>query len=68
MKKKNNDMKFNKKNNELQDIFVSTVVVLRSESKGSDEYISKVFNILNSNYTNYEIVIVDNGASFRSLI
>jgi glycosyltransferase involved in cell wall biosynthesis len=47
----------------MQDIFISAVVVARSESKEINKYIQKLQNILNLNYTNYEIIIVDNGAT-----
>jgi len=57
MKKQNkNDTK------KLIDIFVSTVVVIRPESKKIDTYILDLHGMLSSNYTNYEIIIVDNEA------
>lgn len=50
-------------NKSLRDIFVSTVVVLRPEVKSIEEYTRKLFNLLNQSYTNFEIIVVDNGAS-----
>ncbi len=52
---------------EIQDIFVSVVVVLKPESNNVDQYISNIFKVLNSNYTNYEIIVIDNGASFDEI-
>ncbi|MEI6851147.1 MAG: glycosyltransferase [Candidatus Saccharibacteria bacterium] len=50
-----------------QDIFVSTVVVVRSEPKEVNKYITKLQKLLNLNYTNYEIIIVDNGISVEEI-
>lgn len=53
-----------KKNNHKKlDIFVSTVIVARPETEGMGSYIRSLFAVLNKNYTNFEIIIVDNGAS-----
>jgi len=46
----------------LQDIFVSVVVLIRPESENIDAYIRNLHGVLSSNYTNYEIIIVDNEA------
>jgi glycosyltransferase involved in cell wall biosynthesis len=46
----------------IQDIFVSTIVVLRPESQKIDEYILDLYTSLSVRYTNYEIIIVDNEA------
>jgi len=59
--------KFTKQPAELQDIFVSTVIVLRPELEGVEKYVKKLFELLNNSYTNFEIVIVDNGASDTEL-
>jgi polyisoprenyl-phosphate glycosyltransferase len=45
----------------LQDIFVSAVLVVKEDSKGVAEYVGKLSEALSSRYTNYEIIIVDNG-------
>lgn len=47
----------------LQDIFVSTVIVMRSETVGIGEYIRSLFKLLNESYTDFEIIVVDNGAN-----
>lgn len=49
----------------LQDIFVSTVIVVRPESTGISKYIKRLFKLLSDSYTNFEIIIVDNGAAPR---
>lgn len=59
-KQENNLYKRDKK---TQDIFVSAVVVARRESQKISDYIVSLFEMLNSSYTNYEIIVVDNGAS-----
>jgi glycosyltransferase involved in cell wall biosynthesis len=48
-----------------KDIFVSAVLVARSDSKLLAEYVTKLFRILDKAYTNYEIVVVDNGVDDR---
>jgi glycosyltransferase involved in cell wall biosynthesis len=53
------------KNRELKDIFVSAVVVLRPETEDIGKYIRQLFKVLNDNYTNFEIIIVDNGATTK---
>lgn len=45
-----------------QDIFVSAVIIVRAESERISEYTLKLYELLNNHYTNYEIIIVDNGA------
>ena len=47
----------------VQDIFVSAVVVAKSESVNLEDYILNLHDVLSGNYSNYEIIIVDNGAS-----
>lgn len=47
----------------LQDIFVSAVIVVRPETESIGEYIRKLFMLLNETYTNFEIIVVDNGAN-----
>lgn len=63
--KKSNNSKFKNHTQKqmMQDIFVSTVVVVKSEAKEIDNYILRLQKILNLNYKNYEIIVVDNGAS-----
>ncbi len=46
-----------------QDIFVSAVVVMRPETKEVSQYILDLYLVLESHYTNYEIIIVDNEVS-----
>lgn len=48
---------------EKTDIFVSVVLVLRPESKSSSTYVRKLFKHLDTAYTNFEIIVVDNGVS-----
>lgn len=48
---------------EKQDIFISVVVVLRPEVERADKMVKKLFRILDVTYTNYEIILVDNGIS-----
>ena len=48
---------------ELQDIFVSVVIVVRPETEDLDKYVRGLFKLLNTSYTNYEIIVVDNGAN-----
>lgn len=55
----------NKKINQKLDVFVSTVIVMRPETKGVGNYIQDVFKVLNNNYTNFEIIVVDNGAELH---
>lgn len=50
-----------------KDIFVSAVVIARSDSKLLAEYVTKLFGILDVAYTNYEIVLVDNGLDDHEL-
>lgn len=45
-----------------QDIFVSVVLVMRPESEKIDKYVSSLYKVLSSHYTNYEIIVVDNEA------
>lgn len=47
---------------QLQDIFVSIVLVMRPESEKIDKYILKLHKLLSSSYANYEIIVVDNEA------
>jgi glycosyltransferase involved in cell wall biosynthesis len=54
-------------NNKMQDIFVSVVIILKPESIDARDDILKLYNILNINYTNYEIIIVNNGASLEEI-
>lgn len=49
-------------NNEPQDIYVSAVIVLRPETVGISKYVKSLFVLLDKSYTNFEIIIVDNGA------
>lgn len=44
-----------------QDIFVSTIVVASGKSGKIVDYIIELSDLLRSHYTNYEIIIVDNG-------
>lgn len=44
-----------------KDIFVSTVMVISDSVQDVAEYIEKLSRLLDGLYTNYEIVIVDNG-------
>lgn len=60
-----------KNNKKLQDVFVSTVLVVRPESINISKYITKLQSILSTNYTNYEIIVVDNEApvgEFESVV
>lgn len=61
MKKNRKPVKTQSK--DIQDIFVSAVVVAKSESVNLEEYILNLYKVLNDNYSNYEIIIIDNGAS-----
>lgn len=47
----------------MQDIFVSAVLVMRPESDNIDKYILSLFDILSVNYSNYEIIVVNNNVS-----
>jgi glycosyltransferase involved in cell wall biosynthesis len=44
------------------DTFVSVVAVLRSYARFLPAFIDDVYRILDSHYTNYELVLVDNGS------
>ena len=44
------------------DIFVSVVAVLRSYGRFLPEFVADVRRILDRHYTNYEIVLIDNGS------
>jgi glycosyltransferase involved in cell wall biosynthesis len=57
-------MKMNNRNTAkgLEDIFVSTVMVVRPEATGLTNYINGLYKLLSTTYTNFEIVVVDNGA------
>lgn len=46
---------------EQQDIFVSTVVVAKADTEKLTNYIVELADTLAIRYTNYEIIIVDNG-------
>lgn len=50
-----------KKMSGRQDIFVSVVIVMRPETEAIALYIQNLFKLLNNLYTNFEIIIVDNG-------
>lgn len=50
-----------------QDIFVSVVIVLRPETDGVEGYIKELFKLLHSSYTNFEMVLIDNGTSNEEL-
>lgn len=47
----------------VQDIFVSVVVVAKSDVVDLAKYIKNLSNVLSTNYTNYEIIIIDNAAT-----
>ena len=44
------------------DIFVSVVAVLRSYGRFLPEFVADVRRVLDRHYTNYEIVLIDNGS------
>jgi len=46
----------------VEDIFVSVVIVMKPGTKSMVKYITNLSTMLDLHYTNYEIVIVDNGA------
>lgn len=45
-----------------QDIFVSVVVPVENQADSLSKYLSQVYRVLNTTYTNFEIVVVDNGS------
>jgi glycosyltransferase involved in cell wall biosynthesis len=47
----------------LQDIFVSTIIVAKKSTKKLTRYVEDLSDLLKSRYTNYEIIIVDNGVA-----
>jgi polyisoprenyl-phosphate glycosyltransferase len=51
----------------VQDIFVSAVVVIGSDSKLVEAYLRRLTSNLRSNYANYEIIIVANNADQNEL-
>jgi glycosyltransferase involved in cell wall biosynthesis len=52
----------------VQDIFVSIVVVVKPSTRSVLKYVTDVSKILRTHYANYEVVIVDNGASDREIL
>jgi polyisoprenyl-phosphate glycosyltransferase len=46
-----------------QDVFVSVVAVLRSGVGFLPAFVDEVYRVLEAHYTNYELVLVDNGAA-----
>jgi glycosyltransferase involved in cell wall biosynthesis len=46
---------------EMRDIFVSTVIVAKKSTERLTRYIEDLSVLLSRHYTNYEIIIVDNG-------
>lgn len=56
-------MKHKKISEKKLDIFVSVVIVANEDSTGLDEWVEKATALLKSRYTNYELILVDNGLS-----
>lgn len=50
------------RNPKLQDTFVSVVAVVRSYAQFLPAFVAEVYEVLESHYTNFELVLVDNGA------
>lgn len=48
---------------EMRDVFVSTVIVAKKSTKRLTKYIEELSDLLKNRYTNYEIIIVDNGVA-----
>ena len=46
-----------------QDIFVSTIIVAKKSTKKLTKYIEDLSELLSIRYTNYEIIVVDNGVA-----
>lgn len=46
-----------------KDIFVSVVVPVENQAELISKYTSQIYRVLNTNYTNFELVLVDNGSS-----
>lgn len=47
----------------MRDVFVSTVIVAKKSTKRLTKYIEELSDLLKNRYTNYEIIIVDNGVA-----
>lgn len=47
----------------VQDIFVSAIIVVKANTKKLTKYIEELSSLLSSRYTNYEIIVVDNGVA-----
>lgn len=45
-----------------QDVFVSVVAVLRSYARFLPAFVEETYSVLEANYSNFELVLVDNGA------
>ncbi len=45
----------------VRDIFVSCVVVAKADTENLSDYVQGLSDILRNHYTNYEIIVVDNG-------
>lgn len=51
----------------LNDIFVSTVLVVDEQAEGAAKRVEQLAGILRKNYANYEVLIIDNGLSVGEL-
>ncbi len=51
--------KKNREEVQIQDIFVSAVIAVRSDSENLAAYVRKLIALFASHYTNYEVIIVD---------
>lgn len=47
----------------LRDIFVSSVIVVKANTEHLSSYVQELSKVLRKNYTNYEIIVVDNGVA-----
>ena len=52
----------------INDILISVVAPVYNEEKCIREYINQTIGILQDNYLNYELVLVDDGSTDNSIV
>lgn len=52
---------------QIQDIFVSAVIVAKVETDGLLKYVRDLSKMFTKHYTNYEIIVVDNGVAEKEV-
>lgn len=53
---------------QIQDIFVSAVIVAKVETDGLLRYVRELSELFTNHYTNYEIIVVDNGVEDKEVV